>query len=203
MRAEPTSASRNAESAHEAHRHDGRKPAESDAVERFRALLEQAQGRQAEARHEAAHTPDDTPPAAESERVRQPDPVSATDPGWMQNIQRVWLEQAAAPASATQAAPPPAATLADLVERHVRQLLVGESTASGDANQVMLRLSDDTLPDTDLLLTRSTQGWTLRVEAGRAESARSVQQGVGQLVERFRERHLGRLDIEVVSRDQA
>lgn len=199
MRTESTSASRNAESVQNSERREPRKPADSLAVERFRHLLEQARdGRlQGEQQGAAASSVNESQPEAEPRRVKSAEPIGGTDASWMQNVQRVWLDASSAPPPPTQTATP-SATLADLIERHVRQLLVGETSAIGDANQVLLRLSDSTLPDTDLLLSRSAEGWKLRVESTRADSARSVEDGADELVARFEQRRLGKLEVEIV-----
>src|SRR5690606_17217872 len=61
----------------------------------------------------------------------------------------------------TAAPPPPTASgraLAEMLERHVRQCAVEGAAGEGDG-QVLLRMSDATLPGTDLLLSRTAEGW--------------------------------------------
>ena len=199
MRTESTSASRNADSVQDAERREVRKPADSLAVERFRHLLEQARDGRLQGDQQLADqaSANEAQPDTDTKRVKSAEPIGNTDASWMQNVQRVWLDVATAPPAPTQSSMP-SATLADLIERHVRQLLVGEVSATGDSNQVLLKLSDATLPDTDLLLTRSAEGWKLRVESTRADSARSVEDGMDALIARFEQRRLGKLEVEIV-----
>ena len=102
-------------------------------------------------------------------------------------------------ASVPAQAPPPAASaqaFADLVERHVRQMAVGQpATADGDG-QVLLRMSDATLPGTDLLLSRSADGWVLRADVRSRESYDAIREAGPELARRFAERNLGTLSVE-------
>ena len=107
------------------------------------------------------------------------------------------LRDGAAP---TQA-PPPAANpqaFVDLIERHVRQLAVGDNIArDGDGDgQVLLRMADATLPGTDLLLTRNGDGWTLRADVRSRESFDAIREAAPELTKRFAERNLGTLEID-------
>lgn len=201
---ETTSASRNADSAHEpSERKHERKPADAEAVERFRALLAQVEGQDPHARRQTAGVGED--PAADQRggRIGGAEATATLgDSGFAAAslMQRTWLD-AAAPMPPTQAPSAAAATLADLIEKHVRQLMVGEGSARDASSPVLLRLSDSTLPDTDLLLSRSAEGWRLRVESSRADSRQRVEGGTAELVQRFEARRLGSLDIEVVQPD--
>ncbi len=102
------------------------------------------------------------------------------------------------------ATPPPAAptahanpqALADMLERHVRQLAVGPHGAGDDRGQVLLRLNDATLPGTDLLLSRTENGWLLRADVRSRGSYEAIQQAAPQLAERFASRNLGTLEID-------
>lgn len=102
-------------------------------------------------------------------------------------------------ASVPTQAPPPAAAaqaFADLVERHVRQMAIGQpATADGDG-QVLLRMSDSTLPGTDLLLSRSGDGWVLRADVRSRESFDAIREAAPELGRRFAERNLGHLVID-------
>lgn len=102
---------------------------------------------------------------------------------------------AAAPAAAAPSANPQA--LADLLERHVRQLAVSPGGAQQDEEgQVLLRLSDNTLPGTDLLLSRTENGWRLRADVRSRGSYDAIQQAAPQLAERFAARNLGILEVD-------
>ena len=105
------------------------------------------------------------------------------------------LRDGAAP---TQA-PPPAANpqaFVDLIERHVRQLAVGDAVARDGDGQVLLRMADATLPGTDLLLTRNGDGWTLRADVRSRSSFDAIREAAPELAKRFAERNLGTLEID-------
>jgi hypothetical protein len=102
------------------------------------------------------------------------------------------------PAMPAPTQPTPAANsqaLADMLERHVRQLAVGGGDER-DSGQVLLRLSDATLPGTDLLLSRTETGWRLRADVRSRGSYEAIQQAAPQLAERFASRNLGSLEID-------
>lgn len=112
----------------------------------------------------------------------------------------LWLAQQAmrADQTAPMQAPAPtsnAAAFAELVERHVRQLAVGGDTGGGDG-QVLLRLSDQTLPGTDLLLSKTADGWQLRADSRSRSSYDAIREAGPELMRRFAERNLGRLSID-------
>lgn len=85
---------------------------------------------------------------------------------------------------------------AEMVERHVRQMAVSAGGAGDGDGQVLLRLSDDTLPGTDLLLTRTADGWSLRADVRSRGSFDAIRDAAPQLAERFAARNLGRLSID-------
>lgn len=96
-------------------------------------------------------------------------------------------------------APPPAANpqaFVDLIERHVRQLAVGDGVARDGDGQVLLRMADATLPGTDLLLTRNGDGWTLRADVRSRSSFDAIREAAPELAKRFAERNLGTLEID-------
>jgi hypothetical protein len=97
-------------------------------------------------------------------------------------------------------APPPAnpQAFADLIERHVRQLAVDDAVARGDSGQVLLRMADATLPGTDLLLSRNSNGdgWTLRADVRSRSSFDAIREAAPDLARRFAERNLGTLEID-------
>ncbi|MGH8081506.1 MAG: hypothetical protein ACREP7_13110 [Lysobacter sp.] len=89
-----------------------------------------------------------------------------------------------------------AQSFADLIERHVRQLAVSDGGANGEQNQVLLRLSDDTLPGTDLLLTKTAEGWQLRADSRSRSSFDAIREAGPELMRRFASRNLGELSID-------
>ncbi|QCO68608.1 hypothetical protein E5843_14035 [Luteimonas yindakuii] len=106
------------------------------------------------------------------------------------------LREGAAPAPV--AAPASSAgTFADLLERHVRQLAVGGGTAANsDDGQVLLRMSDASLPGTDLLLSRTETGWLLRADTRSRGSYDAIREAAPDLAQRFADRALGTLEID-------
>lgn len=113
----------------------------------------------------------------------------------------LWLAQQAmrSEQAAPMQAPPPtsnAAAFADLIERHVRQLAVSGGGADGEDGQVLLRLSDQTLPGTDLLLSKTAEGWTLRADSRSRSSYDAIRDAGPELKRRFAARNLGQLSID-------
>lgn len=105
------------------------------------------------------------------------------------------LRDGAAPAPAAPAVATGA--FADLLERHVRQLAVGGGAAADAADgQVLLRMSDATLPGTDLLLSRTETGWLLRADTRSRGSYDAIREAAPELARRFAARDLGTLEID-------
>lgn len=101
---------------------------------------------------------------------------------------------AAMPAAAPTAPNPQA--LADMLEKHVRQLAVSSGGARSEDGQVLLRLSDSTLPGTDLLLSRTETGWRLRADVRSRGSFDAIREAAPDLAKRFAARNLGTLEID-------
>ena len=96
---------------------------------------------------------------------------------------------------ASQAAMAPA--LAELIERHVKQLLVPDATSrsSAQSREIMITLKDGLLPGTELWLSRTSTGWKLRADTRSSTTYRSLVEGAPQLIERFALSNLGSLEI--------
>lgn len=112
----------------------------------------------------------------------------------------LWQSQYALRAEAPAAMPAPVGAgnaVVELIERHVRQLAVagGTAEARGDG-QVLLRMSDATLPGTDLLLAREGDGWVLRADVRSRASYDAIREAAPELARRFAERNLGALRVE-------
>jgi len=92
--------------------------------------------------------------------------------------------------------------IGELIEKHVRRMLVTapDQVVAGRDRQVLLRLSDDTLPGTDLTLTRGESGWELRAEVASPTARDALRECAPALIERFAENGLGSLHIETVLR---
>lgn len=108
------------------------------------------------------------------------------------------LRDAGATPQAAVPAPPMASgkALAEMLERHVRQLAVdGAASADGDGH-VLLRMSDATLPGTDLLLSKTADGWLLRADVRSRDSYDAIREAAPALARRFAEHDLGQLQID-------
>ena len=114
---------------------------------------------------------------------------------WHQ-AQQIVMHGAEQPAPAAQAALAPA--LAELIERHVKQLLVPDARSSAQSREIMITLKDGVLPGAELWLSRTDKGWKLRVDTHTPETYRQLLEGAPQLVERFADKHLGELEIDPV-----
>jgi hypothetical protein len=86
--------------------------------------------------------------------------------------------------------------LADMLERHVRQLAISHDGARAESGQVLLRLNDATLPGTDLLLSRTETGWLLRADVRSRGSFDAIREAAPKLAERFAARDLGELTVD-------
>lgn len=97
------------------------------------------------------------------------------------------------------AASAPAA--AALIERHAQRLLSSEGARSGEVgSRVMLHLSGTELSGTELWLTREHGGWTLQAEVDDERSAFLLHKFAPDLVARFDEAALGKLEVRVALR---
>ena len=198
----------------------GREPAKPESSERFRTLMQSRQeardefsaarfkgagqlGQQERADAQAAARHAVTAEAVEAGRQPGGDidymKQSNMDPAEvlaMLQAQTVLRDGgAAAPVSAPLPANP--AAFADLVERHVRQLAVAGGDTAGDRDgQVLLRMADATLPGTDLLLSKTADGWLLRADIRSRDSFDAIQEAAPELAKRFSERNLGTLEID-------
>jgi hypothetical protein len=94
-------------------------------------------------------------------------------------------------------APPPLNpnAFADMVERHLKQFAAERGTAAGDG-KVLLRMADATLPGTDLLLSRTADGWLLRADVRSRSSFDAIRDAAPALAKRFAERNLGVLSFD-------
>ncbi|MGO4702940.1 type III secretion HpaP family protein [Dyella sp. 2RAB6] len=119
--------------------------------------------------------------------------ASAGAQAWQQ-AQQIVLHGAEQPAPAAQAALAPA--LAELIERHVKQLLVPDARSSAQSREIMITLKNGVLPGTELWLSRTDKGWKLRADTRSPDAYRQLLEGAPQLIERFASRQLGELEID-------
>jgi hypothetical protein len=115
-------------------------------------------------------------------------------------LQALHMAQQTIVQDAQQPAPSHAAmapALAELIERHVKQLLVPDATSrsAAQAREIMITLKDGLLPGTELWLSRTSNGWKLRADTRSSTAYRSLVEGAPQLIERFAQSQLGALEI--------
>ena len=127
--------------------------------------------------------------------------VHSAEPLPPAEVAAIWQAQqlaGQAPGTTTATPTPPvnSSAFAELLERHVRQLAISEGTTAADEGQVLLRMADSTLAGTDLLLSRTSDGWLLRADVRSRDSFDAIRDAADQLSARFAERGLGSLTIE-------
>lgn len=100
--------------------------------------------------------------------------------------------EAHSPASASKA------EFIELMTRHVQQWLVSEPTKAGaqEEQQMLLRMSDRVLPNTQIVLTRTLGGWNLKAQSSGQDSLDLVSQSSESLIKRFSAAGLGNLQVE-------
>lgn len=201
-----------------------RAPANIEQVDRFQQLMQQAQGRggseekgrlqqalaeasqQGDARADARASEDavaaiGSDPQRDTAADRQDTGLShqtleqSDAMAFLQAQMGLRGDGMVAPQQAPAAPAANAQAMADLVERHVRQMAVGGADGGGDG-QVLLRMSDATLPGTDLMLTRTADGWSLRADSRSRDSYDAIREAAPELAKRFAERNLGTLEVD-------
>ena len=218
-------AAREAERTRERPRDKPREKPKAEEVDRFRTLMQSQPGQRKEgqelrltardgqalpAEGEQAETATATETAVHGKRGDEGDESSGQDGGGRpggeglrpSELAALYQAQMAArevpttpPAAAPQAHANPQA-LADMLERHVRQLAVSQDGTEQEKGQVLLRLNDATLPGTDLLLSRTERGWLLRADVRSRGSYEAIQHAAPKLAERFASRNLGMLEVD-------
>lgn len=217
--------SRPADQARAAPRNGSREPATAEQVEKFRNLMhshgaEQVQKADAHSSRLLGRDAAEIAPGARGQATQSAQTATEqavrfdsgdqrhsggwqADGGELQSAEIAALQQAHVAVRETAAMPPAAAptaqfnprALADMLERHVRQFAVGSGARAGENGEVLLRLNDRTLPGTDLLLTRTENGWLLRADVRSRSSYEAIEQSASRLTERFASRRLGTLEV--------
>jgi hypothetical protein len=90
-----------------------------------------------------------------------------------------------------------ASDVVELLRKHVRQLALSPSHVDINASQAWLKLSDDLLPGTELLIQRDGSRWSVQARTGSRESLAAIDQCQAQLQQRFAEADLGEVSLEV------
>lgn len=197
-----------------------REPANPEKVDRFRTLMQQReggkpqqqqgsdlQGAQGKAHsgllQEAGNASQEQAVSAVAERSAQRGQgyrFAQQDELPPAEVAALWQAQMtlrdAAPAQTALAPQVNPAAFAEMIERHVRQMAVTAGGTGHGEGQVLLRLADATLPGTDLLLTRTADGWLLRADVRSRGSYDAIRQAAPELAERFAARNLGTLSID-------
>jgi hypothetical protein len=169
-------------------------------VERFREAFAKAERPPAEAKPR----PDDSPFAAEPLKKHESRFDSQSAEALAIAHAGRLAEIAPGIAATTTNAPPQTSAsneLADLIEKHVRRMLVSDDAAHGGRDaRVMLRIGDGVLAGADLVLTRGEQGWLLHADVGNERQAEAMRESAPDLARRFAASGLGAVTIETRSR---
>jgi hypothetical protein len=94
-----------------------------------------------------------------------------------------------------------APALAELIQKHVKQMLVSETRGAGAgarSRELLLRMQSDVLPGTDLWLTRTDTGWRMRADVRSRDAYDTLLANQDDLIQRFADGALGELSIEPV-----
>lgn len=169
-----------------------------EAVETFRALME---NRDSNAR--ALDSEQKQLLELDELRVRssESENSTATDLTQLQENQQLPVATLlyAAREASRPSTPGTASTTAviDLIEKHVRQLLISEGGLNyRPTSKILLRLSRNTLAATELLLSRTDGGWRLHANARSADALHAIEEFAPELAKRFADRSLGTIEVE-------
>lgn len=170
------------------------------SLEQEQALRELLQRQMDSADGKAALIFRDDAESGDSQSGDTPDDQAGANVGaqWLQQATQTAQYTVQQPTAAAQSAFTPA--LAELIERHVKQLLVPDATSrsSAQSREIMITLKNGLLPDTDLWLSRTDKGWRLRADTRSADAYHSLIDGAPQLIERFASSKLGELEVDPV-----
>lgn len=86
--------------------------------------------------------------------------------------------------------------IAALIERYVSQVLVEDSSGLGE-RKIALQLNTAVLPNTELVLSQAGGNWMLRANTKSSNIGEKLQSAEARLRERFAERGLGAISLEV------
>lgn len=104
------------------------------------------------------------------------------------------------PVEAPPASVPPDLSIAELMEKHVRRTLASEGISPARTGELRLELSDAVLPGTSLSLRQTPEGWQLSATADNRQSLDKLNEFAPELVRRFSQASLGRLEVRVDSK---
>ena len=130
----------------------------------------------------------DSADARIQENLRQ-DTLSHSHFNYQSLAQSVSSQQVSAPATN-------ASQFSDLLAKHVQQMLVSAENTTGKDQQMLIRLSDQVLPNTQIMLSRSLTGWTLKAMSSGRDNLETIKKSSEKLVDQFANAGLGQLFIE-------
>jgi hypothetical protein len=175
-----------------------RPPAQKADVERFREAFAAAERQPIEQRPRQPEDATVAPPA-----LRKHDDASDSLSAESLAIAQAGRMAEIAPAVASDANAPRSGAsteLAELIEKHVRRLLVSDDAAHGGRDaRVMLRIGNGVLAGADLVLTRDESGWLLHADVADERQAEAMRESAPGLARRFAENGLGAIAIETAS----
>lgn len=169
-----------------------------EAVESFRALIENrdANARALEGEQKQSLELDEL-------RARSSDSENSSATELTRLHENQQLPIATLMYAAREAGGPPApvttstTAVIDLIEKHVRQLLISEGGLSyRPTSKILLRLNRNTLAATELLLSRTDSGWRLHANARSADALHVIEEFTPELAKRFADRSLGKIEVE-------
>lgn len=174
---------------------------EQDAGARQREGMKQGAAPEARATDEAVARRQGLPDRQDERGLhhRRDDAGAALNQQQMADASALFQAQMAIRDGAAQPAPAPLNpnAFADMVERHLKQLAADRGAGAGAGEgRVLLRMADATLPGTDLLLSRTADGWLLRADVRSRNSFDAIREAAPALAKRFAERNLGTLSID-------
>ncbi|GGX75296.1 hypothetical protein [Saccharospirillum salsuginis] len=177
---------------------------------RFERMLDEVKSRDPDAEQTEQNTDDESetdPLAPDWNALNGPGTGASNEAGLSEtdrpltqlNTPAMPAAQALEPSVHSQPAPGTnQSDFADLMARHVQQMLVSEPMNGKlqHEQQLMLRLSDQILPNTQVMLSRNAQGWTLKAQSSGRDNLDLIRKSSDKLVSRFSEAGLGDLNVE-------
>ena len=159
---------------------------------RFSALLSESSPR-----HTSLLPGDTSSPGPLSGRLQKLDPTTQAEVDISPQLRSLPLPDLTADVQPPPLAPGHSdATLAQLLEQHIRSLMVAQASDSSGSQTVRLELSNAVLPETILSLRRNSNGlWHLTASSRSRVSLELLGRNAPELVDRFAQASLGSLEV--------
>ncbi len=176
-----------------------RTPPPREAQENFRALLEARRAQAEKLPQQADQLPKETSSAQSVDfELRLAEWSTAAE---LQHDLLARASQPAAAAGSGPASPAGQAAVVELIERHVRRMLIStEAEQVNGPRSLVLRLNDELLVNCDLKLERTEQGWQLDASSSDHGTIGLLTSEVPRLKARFASAGLGTLDVRIADR---